>query len=784
VTISEEGRKEVAALVRPPERLKISEWAHKEAWMPEEGNAEPGHYSLARMPHQEEMLDDPLDPDAREIFWMMASQAAGKTTCLNLITEYTIKVWRKSVLVVRATLETAREWINDKFLPMTEATPCMRGLLKDPREKGSRSSMLKRRFPGGTLKVAGAKSPATFRGSSQGKVYQDEIDSYEVTKEGDPCALADRATITFSDATKLKCCTPTIKGFSRIEAGFERGDQRYYFVPCVCCGRMQWLKTEQMKFSFTAEEYARFQKHPSTNIQASAYAQKQLRRDEPEKIQDPNFKGHLSPNPSPPGAERGTEMAEPNTKEFQEIANGYRWQVGNFAIRDTRRCIYVCEGCGRGWTDRQRLEAYWSGWRENRPVVVDGEELRAAWCPTAEFKGIRSRHINGMYLSMGLKKGMVNYLHQFAEDFLEAVKGGRETLMVWTNIFKTVAYEDPHQKIAWKELKERAEDYVASGDEGAELPAQAVWICFGADVQQDRVEFLFFGWGEGQECWVLEWTTLNGDFDMPSMQKRVQEFLDNKRFKHPVLGELTVSAGAFDSGHQTRVKAVYQFCARNTFKNWWSVKGFDNALGAVYQVAKEKVYGGKRFNLNVDYLKTVLFDRLLNKEPGPRYIHFPKEEVTVTDAPAVAGGDPVKRVVRTRFGELFYNQLCSEKRVVVKTGKKPREGFKLQWVKVVSSARNEVLDMTVYAFGVYEISRQEEAIASKWKEVQGKLQHSAYARKQLRRDEPGDGKGQMADGKEERKIPTSNIQHPEKHQAAGKPGKKRIRIRSPFGGFR
>jgi phage terminase large subunit GpA-like protein len=668
MTISKKSLAQTIALIRPPERLKISGWAHKYVRIPEEGNAEPGRYSLGRMPHQEEMLDDPLDPDVREIYWMMASQAAGKTMCLNIVTCYTVKVWRKSLLVVRATLETAREWMRDKFMPMVEAMPCMRGVIKDPREKGSRSTAMQRKFPGGGMKAAGAKSPATMRGSSQGKIYQDEIDSYEVTKEGDPCALADRAAITFSDATKLKCSTPTLVGFSRIDTGFQKGDQRYYFLPCWCCGEFQWLKTEQMKFSFTAGEYARFDQAVS---QATA-----------------------------------------------AVANGHKWEIGDLPVRDTGRAIYVCEHCHHGWTDQQRLAAYFSGWSENPAIVVNGKELRAHWQATAPFKGIRSRHLNGMYLSIGLKKGMINYLQQFSEDFLEAKKGGRETLMVWTNIFKTIAYEDPHQKTDWRTLKERAEDY------GPDLPDQVVWICFGADVQKDRVEILFYGWGEGQESWALDRHIIYGDFDMPSTQSRVSEYLLNKRFKHRFLGELTFSAGAFDSGHQTKVKAVYQFCAKHTFHNIWAVKGFDNALGAVYQPGKEKVHGGKRYNINVDYFKTVIFDRLKNLEPGPRFIHFPKEDITVIDPPSKEGEEPTKRTAKTRFDATFYTQLCSEKRISVKKGKGERAQFEMKWVKLTSSARNEVLDMTVYAFAVYEICRQEDWIDRKWKEVQKKIKEA------------------------------------------------------------
>src|ERR1022692_4903221 len=103
-----------AEVARPPERLKISDWAEQFAFIPHEGNEEPGKYHLSRMPHQAAMLDDPQDPAVRESFWMLASQFAGKTLCLGLILEYAIKVLRRSSIAVRPTRQMAIDWMRDK----------------------------------------------------------------------------------------------------------------------------------------------------------------------------------------------------------------------------------------------------------------------------------------------------------------------------------------------------------------------------------------------------------------------------------------------------------------------------------------------------------------------------------------------------------------------------------------------------------------------------------------------------------------------------------------------
>ena len=54
---------------------------------------------------------------------------------------------------------------------------------------------------------------------------------------------------TFWDRKFFACSTPTIKDVSRIEKGFNSGDQRYYHVPCQHCGHKQKLVWENLDFS-------------------------------------------------------------------------------------------------------------------------------------------------------------------------------------------------------------------------------------------------------------------------------------------------------------------------------------------------------------------------------------------------------------------------------------------------------------------------------------------------------------------------------------------------------
>jgi phage terminase large subunit GpA-like protein len=195
------------------------------------------------------MLDDALDDHSIETVWLMGRQL-GKTLSLILIAEYFIEQNPSSQLVVYPKIDDARTFLRDKFTPTYKATPCMAGLIKEPRKHDSENTLLNKGYPGGELSGAGANSPSTLRQRSKRVILLDEIDAYQDNEEGDPVEQADGRAETFTNAVKLKCSTPTMKDSSRIEALYEQSDKQMWFVPCPKCGEYQTLKWSQVKFSF------------------------------------------------------------------------------------------------------------------------------------------------------------------------------------------------------------------------------------------------------------------------------------------------------------------------------------------------------------------------------------------------------------------------------------------------------------------------------------------------------------------------------------------------------
>jgi phage terminase large subunit GpA-like protein len=624
-------------IISPPSRLRCSEFAEAEIYLPASGDsAEPGRYHSDRMPWQMDMLDDVHDRSVSEYIWMLGSQL-GKTLSILIIICFFVKARPKKILVVYPKLDDARDWMRDKLIPMVDESPTMRGIIKEPRDYKSKSRDLNRKFPGGGIVAVGSISTSSLRRLSAGVVIQDEIDDFETTGQGDSMELADLRAATFTNRFLLKSSTPTNAGESRVDSKFQASDQQHYFLPCLCCGEFFALELKHLKFSFSQVELDRF---------------------------------------TQPGFE----------------PKNFTWNDSAKEIRAPEKTIIVCEHCHRGWSDQDRIAAIRSGHPNNPPVIVAGRELRAHWMATAASTRIRGRRLPGFYRLIGKPQDCTSYLHWFADLFLTAKRGGMEKLRVWTNTFDARVFEIPAESLDWNPIHRRSEDYSA-----AEMPPQVVLVVGGVDLQQDRVEILICGFGDGEEAWLLEYHVVWGRFDLAECQVRVDEILLRK-FKHPILGELPIAAVGMDTGHQTRVKEAYQFCKAHGARNVWAFKGSPHPMASVYAASDNRFFGIKLFAINTDFLKTTIYDRLKNQDAGPRYVHFPK-------------GAP--------FDEKFYQMLCSEKR----RSKKVSGETVYFWDKITQ--RNEVLDMMVYIFGAFDILKPQGYIARQWAKVKAELAKAA-----------------------------------------------------------
>lgn len=203
------------------------------------------------------------EPGINKIVFMTSSQV-GKTEILLNIIGYYISQDPAPILVMQPTLEIAETFSKDRLSTMLRDTPCLMGLVADPRARDSGNTVLHKTFLGGHVTAVGANSPAGLASRPIRVLLADEVDRYPISAgtEGDPLSLAIKRTATFWNRRVILASTPTVKGASRIESEYLRSDQRKYFCVCIHCqhkqvmtwGNVKWPDGQPQEAQYCCEE--------------------------------------------------------------------------------------------------------------------------------------------------------------------------------------------------------------------------------------------------------------------------------------------------------------------------------------------------------------------------------------------------------------------------------------------------------------------------------------------------------------------------------------------------
>lgn len=306
---------------------------------------------------------------------------------------------------------------------------------------------------------------------------------------------------------------------------------------------------------------------------------------------------------------------------------------------DTARMI--CEECEKEIHERDR----------------DRMILRGNWVAGEKFNGIAGFHINELYSPWVRWSDMV-------ARFLEAKKFP-ETLKVWINTSLGESFEESGDSVDQNSLLARREHYPQDT-----LPEGVLVVTMAVDVQIDRLELEFRGWGLNEETWGLEYLVLAGN---PSGQE-LWESLDqqmSKTFKTVTGGTLKVACVTVDSGGQ-HTQEVYQFCRTKQPGRVYPIKGSSvRGVPALHRMSQDRKTGVRFFVIGTDSVKDTLFGRMEIAEPGAGYCHFPVDYLPD-----------------------YFDQLTAEHCVTrFKKGIPYRE-----WVMRKNRKRNEALDIFVYNY--------------------------------------------------------------------------------------
>lgn len=241
----------------PPPRMPLSGWADSHAVLSAESSASIGRWKTIE--YQRGILDAITDRSIEKVT-VMKSARVGWTKIINHAIGYHMHHDPCPMMVVQPTIGDAEGYSKDEIAPMLRDTPVLEGLIHESARRDSGNTILHKVFPGGQLRMVGADSSRGFRRVSIRFLAFDEVDGYAPTagEEGDQIKLGIQRTTYFWNRKVLAGSTPTLDQTSRIKRLFERGDMRYYHVPCPECRHFQVLKWENLRWERGRPETAQF----------------------------------------------------------------------------------------------------------------------------------------------------------------------------------------------------------------------------------------------------------------------------------------------------------------------------------------------------------------------------------------------------------------------------------------------------------------------------------------------------------------------------------------------
>lgn len=590
--------RQILSAIKPDKKIWVDEWSEDNRVLPAD-TPEPGPFRNTRTPYLVDIQRtmSPASP-YREGWWQKPHQVGGSVTGENLIGAWICNA-AGSLLVVFPTLDDARQWELTRFEPMRTHTRALRKLIKPPSKKGANNTKLRKKFPGGTMRLVGANRVGALKSATIRYVKFEEPDEYvlDLGEQGSPIDLAKARTSNFGNKAKIfGDGTPTIAGRSAIEYQVKRGDQRKWHLFCPSCGHPQTLEWKGLVW----------------------------------------------------------EDGNPDTAKYCCSSCGclhteVEWKAKNYRPRP------------RGMTEPEAKERGFAFWE----ATAEGEPWVASWCG-----------FNALGAPLGWRPWP-----SLVREFLES-KNDSDKLKTFVNNMLGQTYEDNvRSDVGADTLQQRAEDYNMMT-----CPAGGLSCTCGVDTQDNRLAVSVWGWGYGEESWVIYHTEIYGNPSRPEVWMDLLKILDSP-IQHANGQTMTIEATGIDTGGH-HAEDVYAFVkahdrpGRRIFalkgSNQYDAPKIGKPKSIDFTYRGTPVKNGVKLRLvGTQSIKNVLESRLGRTDPGPGYMHFPKD-----------------------LGADFYKQFRSEKREWMRyNGRKV-----LAWV-CPNGVRNESWDCGVYAYSALLINK-------------------------------------------------------------------------------
>lgn len=237
--------------LRPDPLQTVAQWADERLHLPSFAPV-PGQWRTSRTPFLKEIMEC-LSPRhrCRKVVFMKPVQIGGTQVAVNWV-GYTMDRSPTAMLFYEPIIDMAKRLTKEKLDPVIQATPTLRGKVREARSRDSGNTTYRKEFLGGFLNILWANSSAGSRSTSAPRIVVDEVDEYEqdVGDQGHPCDLIEKRAAAYARYKIFELSTPTLEATSRIERDYQLGSQGRYHVPCPFCGQYQHLVWERLVYTF------------------------------------------------------------------------------------------------------------------------------------------------------------------------------------------------------------------------------------------------------------------------------------------------------------------------------------------------------------------------------------------------------------------------------------------------------------------------------------------------------------------------------------------------------
>lgn len=320
---------------------------------------------------------------------------------------------------------------------------------------------------------------------------------------------------------------------------------------------------------------------------------------------------------------------------------------------------YLCEHC------HQRID------ESHKPAML----AAGRYIHKHSERRVKGYRWNALYTPLG----WVNDWKYIAQKFVTAAhslkQGNPAPMKTWLNSFMSEPYEEKGDQPDWVKLKARCEPY-----QPMNVPEGARVLTAGVDVQHNRLAVSVWGWGAGEESWLIYHIELYGDPLQQEIWGQLDDLLLHRTYQHAGGTEMHVVSIGVDASDGATTQAVRNYC-RSRAPRVFALKGASSSGKPVISApAKvdidwrgEHIEGGvEMWSIGTDTAKSTIYARLNSAQgPGPGYVHF------------YAG-----------LEDEYFEQLTAEKLIT-----RWVKGYPVrEWHNVRGNKRNEALDCNVYAY--------------------------------------------------------------------------------------